>query len=390
VKVIVAHNRYSSTQPSGENTVVDAEIAALGTAGVEVVPFLRDSDDIPGLPATGRALLPLAPVWAPGAQRDLARLIAGTRPDLIHLHNPYPLISPWLVRTARAHRVPVAQTVHNYRHACVAGTFFRDGRPCHDCLGRAVPLPAIRHRCYRGSAAQSAVMAAGQVAHRSTWRLVDRYLLLSAAMGEHLRVLGVTPEQLVVKPNAVPDPGEPGAAGTGFTFAGRLVPEKGVALLLAAWSRHPDGALGPLRVVGDGPLREAVRDLAAGRTDVRYLGHLDHAGVQAAMRDAAVVVAPALWAEPFGLTAVEAMANARPVLVTDRGGPPELVGDAGWVVEPSVAALAQVLPRAVREAAALGATARKRYLRRYTPAAVTAELVRIYRDILDTTGAVRR
>src|SRR5215467_2643273 len=157
MKVVVAHNRYSSAQPSGENVMVDAEIAQLRAAGVEVVPFIRSSDEIASLPVTGKLLLPLSPVWAPGAQRELAAILRDHRPDVFHLHNPYPLLSPWVVRTAHAHGVPVVQTVHNYRHVCAAATFLRDGAVCRDCAGRRLAVPAVVHRCYRGSLPQSVV-----------------------------------------------------------------------------------------------------------------------------------------------------------------------------------------------------------------------------------------
>src|SRR5262245_30491549 len=153
MKVVIAHNRYSSAQPSGENTIVDAEIGQLTAAGVTVLPFIRSSDEIGTLSLAGKAMLPLSPVWAPGAQRDLAALLDRERPDVFHLHNPYPLLSPWVVRTAHAHGVPVVQTVHNYRQVCASGLYFRDGAICRDCRGRAFALPAIRHACYRGSRA---------------------------------------------------------------------------------------------------------------------------------------------------------------------------------------------------------------------------------------------
>src|ERR1043166_3888725 len=126
MKVVVAHNRYSSAQPSGENVMVDAEIAQLKAAGVGVVPFIRSSDEISTLPVARKALLPLSPIWAPTAQRDLAALLRAERPDVFHLHNPYPLLSPWVVRTAHRAGVPVVQTIHNYRHVCLAATFVRD------------------------------------------------------------------------------------------------------------------------------------------------------------------------------------------------------------------------------------------------------------------------
>src|SRR5437773_39112 len=228
MKVVIAHNRYSSAQPSGENTVVDAEIAQLRAAGVEVVPFLRSSDEIGALPAAQKALLPLSPIRAAPAQAALRELIRREKPDLLHLHNPYPLISPWIVRTAHAEGLPVVHTVHNYRQVCANGLYFRDGHICHDCRGRAVPLPAVQHACYRGSRAQSAVMATALTVHRSTWRSVDRYIALTDAIATHLRDFGIPAERIVVKPNAAPDPGPPPPLGDGFLFLGRLSPEKGI------------------------------------------------------------------------------------------------------------------------------------------------------------------
>src|SRR5690242_4077422 len=295
VKVVVAHNRYREAVPSGENVIVDTEIAQLTAAGVEVVPFLRSSDSIRDLPPAQKALLPLAPITGRAAQRDLAALLAEHRPDVVHLHNPYPLLSPEVVRTAHDHGVPVVQTVHNYRHVCSSGLYFRDGHNCRDCRGKAFGWPAVVHRCYRDSAAQSAVMATTLAVHRGTWRSVDRFIALTDQIAAHLADFGIPAARIVVKPNALPDPGEPEPLGDGFLYAARLSPEKGLSLLLDAWQRHPDGALGPLRIAGDGELRPLAERAAADRTDVTYLGPLDRDGMVAARRAAAVVVAPPTW-----------------------------------------------------------------------------------------------
>src|SRR2546429_8484212 len=191
MKVLVAHNRYSSAQPSGENTVVDAETAQLRAAGVEVVPCLRSSDEIGSLPLRQKALLPLGPIISPSAVKALRSVIASERPDIVHLHNPYPLISPWVVRTAQAHGLPVVQTVHNSRQVCANGLYFRDGHICHDCRGRAVPLPAVLHGCYRGPRAQSVLMATALTLHRGTWRGGDPLPSLTGAIAEDLRDFGI-------------------------------------------------------------------------------------------------------------------------------------------------------------------------------------------------------
>jgi glycosyltransferase involved in cell wall biosynthesis len=277
VKVVVAHNRYRSAQPSGENRIVDADIEQLAAAGVEVVPFLRSSDDIPALPAVGKALLPVSPLWNPAAQRELVALIRTHRPDVLHLHNPYPLLSPWLIRTAHRHGLPVVHTVHNYRQVCASGIYFRETGICHDCRGRRLGVPAVVHRCYRGSRAQSAVMAVTLAAHRPTWRSVERFVALTTAIEIHLREYGVPADRITVRPNGLPDPGPPPPLGDGFLFLGRLAPEKGLGLLLDAWDRHPDGTLGTLRIAGDGEQRELAERAAATRADVIYLGPLDPA-----------------------------------------------------------------------------------------------------------------
>ncbi|WP_435091098.1 glycosyltransferase family 4 protein [Micromonospora aurantiaca (nom. illeg.)] len=412
MRIVVAHNRYREAQPSGENTIVDAEIAQLTAAGVEVLPFLRSSDEIPSMSKPAKALLPISPIWAPKAQHDLDRLLTEHRPDVLHLHNPYPLLSPWVVRTAHKRGVPVVQTVHNYRQVCSSGLYFRDGVICQDCRGRTLGVPAIVHRCYRNSRAQSALMATTLAVHRPTWKSVDRYIALTTAVADHLRDYGIPDERIVVKPNAVPDPGTPAPSGNGFLFMGRLSPEKGLDLLLAAWRRHPVGALGPLRIAGDGELRPLAEAAAAERPDVLYLGQLDRSGVRAALADSSVVLATSTWHDVLPTVIIEALAAGRPVLGTALGGIPYLVGadgprepagtgpaevataapgdgrvalpsgvqrgEAGWVVAPEADVLAAALPLAAAEARMLAGAARSRYERTFHPDVITKRLIDIY------------
>ncbi|WP_416901902.1 glycosyltransferase family 4 protein [Micromonospora echinospora] len=387
MKIVVAHNRYRQAQPSGENTIVDAEIAQLTAAGVEVLPFIRSSDEIPTMPKTAKALLPISPIYAPRAQQELSRLLTEHNPDALHLHNPYPLLSPWVVRTAHKHGVPVVQTVHNYRQVCSSGVYFRDGAICQDCKGKALGVPAIRNRCYRGSTVQSALMATTLAVHRPTWRSVDRFVALTSQIATHLREYGIPADRIVVKPNGIPDPGRPAPLGEGFFYLGRLSPEKGLGLLLDAWRRHPDGALGPLRIAGDGELRHLAEQAAAERSDVTYLGSLDRDGVRAVMAQSAVVIAASLWHDVLPTVVIEAMASGRPVLGTDLGGIPYLVGmddpagAVGWVVPADPAAMAAALPVATADAAALSAPARLRYERTFHPDVVTKRLIDVYASL---------
>jgi glycosyltransferase involved in cell wall biosynthesis len=387
MKVVVAHNRYREAIPSGENVIVDTEIEQLRAAGVQVVPFQRSSDSIGELPAVEKALLPLSPIYGRAAQRELDRLLDAERPDVLHLHNPYPLLSQWVIRTAHARGVPVVQTVHNYRQVCSSGLYFRDGHNCQDCRGKLIGWPAVQHKCYRGSAAQSALMATTLAVHRPTWRSVDRFIALTDRIGAHLRDYGIPDEHIVIKPNGLPDPGDPLPLGEGFLYAGRLSPEKGLGLLLDAWRRHPDGALGTLRVAGDGELRELAERAAAERSDVAYLGILDRDGMARERNAAAVMIASPTWNDVLPTVVLEAMAAGRPVLGTDVGGIPYMIGtepgaSAGWVVAPTAQALADALPIARAQAAGMAKVARERYLTTFHPEVLTARLVEVYRDLL--------
>jgi glycosyltransferase involved in cell wall biosynthesis len=382
VKVVIAHNRYRSDAPSGENVVVDLEIEQLRSAGVTVVPFQRESDDIATLPPAQKALLPLSPIWSPTSTRALASLLRAERPDVMHLHNPYPLLSPAVVRTAHRFDVPVVQTVHNYRQVCAPGVYFRDGHICTDCKGRAFAVPAIQHKCYRGSSLQSAIMATTLAVHRGTWRSVDKYIALTGNIAAHLRDYGIPDSRIAIKPNAVEDPGPAVAPGEGVLFAGRLSPEKGLGILLDAWQAFPEGSLGTLRIVGDGDLRPLAEKAAANRSDVEYHGPQDRATVAELMRHSALVTVPSRWFEPLSTVIIESLANGRPVLGTTLGGSPYLIGAAGWVVEPTAAALADALPGAVRAAPELSEAARQRYVENFRPDVVIQQLLDIYASVV--------
>jgi glycosyltransferase involved in cell wall biosynthesis len=391
-KVVVAHNRYRSGAPSGENAVVDSDIAQLRAAGLHVIPFMRSSDEIDQLPFVQRALLPLSPVYNGWAQRALDEVLRVEKPDLLHLHNPYPLLSPWVVRTAHQRGVPVIQTVHNYRQVCSSGLYFRGGNVCRDCRGKVFGLPAIQHACYRGSRAQSAVMAVALAVHRSTWRSVDRFVAPTSAISEHLRDYGIPAQRISVRPNAIPDPGPPSpGSGKGFVFVGRMSAEKGLDLLLEAWRSHGDMKLGMLRLVGDGPLRSLAVLAARERRDVTYLGSLDHAAALAEIAAAACVVVPSTCHDVLPTIVIEALAAGRAVLGTNLGGIPYIVGAgraasgdaaAGWIVEARVDAFAAGLELAHAGAAGRAAAARRRYEECFAPPILIQRLLDIYAQAL--------
>ena len=383
MRVLVAHNRYRSAAPSGENRLVDAEVALLRDDGAEVVEMITDSDDIaPGLRGAFQAAP--GPVYSPSGVRRFRRLLEESEPDVVHLHNVFPLISPYVVRVANRAGIPVVQTVHNYRHGCVNGLHLRDGHPCTDCLGTRLGLPAVRYGCYRDSRLQTVPMTLGQNVHRRTWRDgVARYLALTPFARDKLVATGIPGERVTVRPTWVPDPGHEPDIGTDVLYVGRLDEPTGVDRLLDAWASGGRESGRRLRIAGDGPLASAVAAAAAADGSIDHLGPLDSAGVHQAMCRAAYVVVASRVYEGYPLVVAEAFGCGRPVLTVDGGSVGSVVGnDGGWTVAPTTAAIADAIgsidDNDVQRQSAL---ARARYERDNTPAHALESLMVVFADV---------
>jgi glycosyltransferase involved in cell wall biosynthesis len=383
MRVLVAHNFYRSDAPSGENQLVRAEVDLLRDGGVHVVELFTDSDRIPG-GVRGVIQAAPGPVYAREGVRRFTGLLEEHRPDVVHLHNVFPLISPYVVRVAERRGVPVVQTVHNYRHSCVNGLHLRDGHPCTDCLGSRLGLPGVQHGCYRGSRAQTVPMTIGQVVHRRTWRDgVSRYLALTSFMRDTLTASGISAERITIRPTWVPDPGDAGAPGRDVLYVGRLDEAKGIDRLLAAWRLGGRDSGRSLVVAGDGPMATLVEQAATADPTVSWRGRLDAAGVAEAMCDAAFVVVPSRFFEGYPLVVAEAFGRGRAVLTVSGGSVGTVVDDStGWVVDPTESALSSALGTIGDAAAAeRGRGARASYERDSTPERGLATLLDVYAEV---------
>jgi glycosyltransferase involved in cell wall biosynthesis len=393
LRVLIVHNRYRSAQPSGEDAVVDAELALLRSGGHEATLFERRSDDIAEMSLLRKVAVPLRVPWNPAARAALLARLRADRPDVVHVHNTFPLLSPAVLAACADAGVPVVATLHNYTQVCPTGTLYRAGAVCTACTGR-LPLPAVRHGCYRGSRVASVPVAANLALNRRRWlSTVERFFCISGAQRDTLVANGMPAERLHVKYNFVPEPGvQRTGAGQHVLFLGRLTEEKGVRLLMSAWDHVGDVGL-PLVIAGTGPLEDEVRTWAAGRSDVRYVGLQDKAACRELTAQAAAVVVPSVWLETFGLVVVEAMAAGVPAVAADHGSLPELVADTGLTHAPNDAhSLADAIHRVLDPARnrSLGEAARRRYEAEFSPRAGLANLVAGYRAAIAATsqGAV--
>jgi glycosyltransferase involved in cell wall biosynthesis len=389
MKILLVHNTYQYR--GGEDVVFDQEQHLLKAAGHEVLEYQRHNSEIKGYSTARRISLLARTVWADDTYREFSTLLRQSKPEIVHIHNTFPLISPSVYWACRNEQVPVVQTLHNYRLFCPGANFFRAGKTCEDCIGGSF-WHGVQHGCYRDSRVETAPVALMLSVHhaRKTWhRMVDRYIVLTEFARSRFVKAGLPAEKITVKGNCVdPDPGMRTGEGSYALCVGRVSEEKGTPTLLRAWQQLPRTYT--LRVIGDGPARAQLESEAAaqGLTNVSFLGQQPRDRVIEAMKGARFVVFPSELYENLPLTIIEAFACGVPVLASNLGAMQEIVeeGRTGMFFRPGDA---DQLARAVASAwdqpehmRLLGQQARQEYESKYTATANYRQLLRIYREVL--------
>jgi len=387
MRILLAHNTYQL--PGGEDVVFARERDLLRAHGHTVEEYLRSNHEIEGLSRFQKLAMPVKVVWNGDSRHDFESRLRGFRPDLVHVHNTLMMISPSIYKACSDMGIPVVQTLHNYRLLCPAATFYRDGKPCHDCesyLGHSVA-----HGCYRDSRLATLPVAAMLAWHRlagTYQKYVARYIALTEFSRNHFLRSGFAPERIMVKPNFVdPDPGERASEGAYALCVGRISAEKGVPTLLEAWRRLSEEV--PLRIAGTGPLVEDLqREVVQIGKHVEYLGQISGERVLAEMKGARFLVFPSELYENFPLTLCEAFACGVPVIASAIGAAKEIVkpGKTGLHFRAGDAAdLADKVSYAWMhhdEMRELGRAARTEFEAKYTAESNYRRLMEIYASVL--------
>jgi glycosyltransferase involved in cell wall biosynthesis len=323
MKILTVHNKYKFR--GGEDESREAEDRLLVARGHEIRELVFDNKTITGATTL---IAGLTASWSSRAYRQVHQALSAWKPDILDVHNFFPLASPAVHYAARRLGIPVVQTLHNYRLFCPGALLFRNGAPCEDCVHSRFPWRGIVHRCYRGSALQTSAVSVMIGVHKTlrTWeRTVSQFIAVSEFAKRKFVEAGFPESKIMVKPNFVLDPGAPGVGGGELVFVGRLTPEKGVRTLLAAMAlTNPSVSLA---IVGDGPLEPEVRSAAASDPRIRYLGRISQGAVLDLLGRATALIFPSEWYETFGRVAAEAFARGTPVVAARIGAVAEIVED---------------------------------------------------------------
>lgn len=328
MNILIVHNHYQI--PGGEDQVAAQEAELLWAHGHNVITYYRDNSELKDFSLGQKILLPFRTIYNPRTCREIRKCIRENKIDVVHVHNTLMLVSPAVYYAARKEKVPVVQTVHNFRLLCPGATFYRDDQVCEDCLKRGLSC-ALKHKCYRGSFSQTLCCVLSMKLHRATgiYKKLTYICLTEFNKKKLLRLNGLKPEQIFVKPNAVsvPEALVPGLERQDrVLFASRLEDLKGIRVLLEAWRLL--GAQGPeLLLCGDGPLEDWCRGFVEDNKlrNVRLLGRLPNDRVRSLMATSRALILPTQCYEGFPLCIAEAYSVGTPVLVSKLGNGGSLV-----------------------------------------------------------------
>jgi glycosyltransferase involved in cell wall biosynthesis len=328
MKILSVHNTHQHR--GGEDVVFEQEKRMLERCGHAVVVYHRTNHEIGQLKILDRLDMAKRTIWANDSLREFDALLAVEKPDVVHIHNTFIVISPSIYSACRKRGVPVVQTLHNFRLLCPPSNLFRDGKVCEECIDHSL-VRAIEHKCYRGSTSATTVVVAMLSFHRlfrTLERSIDRYIALTEFSRDKFISAGFPSDKISVKPNFLEsDPGVRRQAGDYALYIGRFSPDKGLPTLIDAWSKLPRDF--QLRIVGEGSER-AELEAAARRqqlSNVQFRGFLSREDTLAELKGARVLVMPSLWYETFGMVIVEAFACGVPVICSRLGAMAELVRD---------------------------------------------------------------
>jgi glycosyltransferase involved in cell wall biosynthesis len=383
MRILLAHNRYQ--QPGGEDVVFEQEAKLLSESKHHVSKFTIDNDSIGGLASKASALLNV--IENRRVVEDFADQVSSFKPDVVHFHNFFPRLTPGTVSHVLERKIPTLQTLHNFRHVCANGMFLRRNSVCQLCLNRPMRIPALIHRCYRHSSL--ATLAVTRVGHRFR-QLFDSYphhltlVALTHFARKQMIADGYSPNQILTKPNSVPDTGVgPEARERRVVFVGRLSVEKGVDFLV----QLANSIDATFEIIGEGPESERLRAVAP--RNVVFRGWLEHQEVLERIKGATAVAVPSRWFEGFPMIVPEAFSVATPVIASRIGSLAEIVEDgiSGMTREvddyPSWRDAIQLLIDSPHVARSLGQNARRAFEERYTSQHNLRRLIEIYSDAID-------
>jgi len=392
LNILIAHNFYK--QRGGEDVIFESESKLLEDHGHNIYRYAISNKDING---TFKSLAAgVSAVYNSASARRIKEVIADFNPDVIHVHNFWPMISPAIFYEAKKANVPIVHSIHNFRLLCPSAYLYFDHAIYEKSINKVFPFDAIRKGVYRNSKIQTAVLAFMTAYHNKmgTWKnKIDQFIINTEFAKKKFLAssLELTDSQFYVKPNFVPDYQQDSHQRQRldqYLFVGRLSEEKGLEVLVETFKRLKL----PITIVGDGPLKNLVEQAANECPTIHYVGFKNKQEVIEYLKTTRAMILPSLWYEGLPMTLMEAFCMGAPVIASNLGAMAETIvhGENGLLFETgSSVALEKQLNQLeqnenLRQKLASGA--RNAYLSRYTPEINYKMLVEVYQKAMEIIG----
>ncbi len=390
MKILLVHNYYRSQKPSGENVVYEREKKLLGTSPqIELITYEKSTDEVAMMSSFEKLYLLRNLYFDQKVYDEVFALISKEKPDLVHVHNTFPLITTAVFQAAREQNTPSLQTLHNYRIFCANGACIRNNKACDLCLTSGNHWHGVLHGCYADSRLASIpkVRMIEKYKKERVWLdQIDHFIALSKfAKGKFIQA-GIPEDRISLKANFSYDDVELDNTRerTGVLFVGRFSEDKGPQVLLRA--ARNSGI--KTKMIGSGPMFESLKKEYAPNGNISFLGQLSHDQVFVEMDRSAALVLPSLCFEGFPLTIAEAYSRSIPVIASDIGSISELVeeGSTGLKFEADNSTQLSEILKTVEVNRShfrkMGETAREVYEQSYSAQANLPQMLGIYRKVI--------
>lgn len=397
MKILLIHNSHRSGSSSGDDIVFKKESYLLEKHSHQIIRFNPSNDDFDKSSSAKKIFTAFQIPWSFSSYSKIKKELIKKKPDVIHIHNFFPLLSPSIYHAIHSAGIPVVQTLHDFRFLCPTAFLMRDEHICDECKDGAF-IKSIQYGCFKNSRLQSIPVALMHKLHhflKSYTKKIDAYICLTKSQKTLFLEAGFDNERLFIKPNFIEDTFEEARSekqGEYAVFIGRLGKEKGLKTLIEAWKHLPDV---PLKIIGDGPDAEEFSSLAHNLNieNIDFLGYMPHHECMKLLGEASFLVMPSIWYETFGLTIVEAFSHCKPVVASNMGAMADIVkdGETGLLVEAKnakdLADKAKWLWNNPEECLRMGQNARREYKEKYTHEKNYEMLMNIYQAVIEKKKA---
>lgn len=395
MKILAIHNFHRKGSASGDDQVFKSETALLEEYGNTVVRYTVCNDEFDKAGIIGKIISTFGMLWSFRHYSAVKKLVKKEKPDIVHIHTFFPLLSPSILYAAKRCRVPVVATLHDMRFVCPCSTSLRGTQLCNEC-GDGKYFRMVKYGCFKGSRLQSFLVAGifkYHKARKTFYKQIDRYICLNENQIRLLINIGFSEKKIVKKYNFVPDV-DAGVVSSGIAanlperyvvFYGRIGEEKGIRILMRVWEQLPDI---PLVVMGGGPLEGEFSAWAKSKNNIYYLGYTQHDKCLSIVKGGEFVVFPSIWYEGCSMVEIEAESLGKGLISTDLGFSVEAieegvngykvkVGDIEGFVDRIKGLWGK--PEKCRE---VGHNARKDYEMKYMPEDNYGQLMSIYEQTI--------